>query len=165
MRRAATWPRRWRSAVIISISWRRRATSSPRVRAAASGTGRGADRLGEVGDHRGGNPSRQAAMGPGIQRIGLGEPAGGAGEGADLARIDHRQRQPGRGQGPGDHRFAAAGGLQHDQARLAAQLGQQALQPGGVATGRDPLALGAQMHLEPALGNVDADKHRVVLWL
>jgi hypothetical protein len=105
-------------------------------------------------------------MGPGIQRIGLGQPAGGAGEGADLARIDHRQRQPGRGQGTGDHRFVAAGGLQHDQARpTAAQLGQQALQPGRVAAGRDPLALGAQMHLEPALGDIDADEGRVVLWL
>jgi hypothetical protein len=101
-------------------------------------------------------------MGPGIERIGLGELAGGAGEVAELARIDHRQRQAGCGQGTGDHRFVAAGGRQHDQARLAAQLGQQALQPGRVAAGREALALGAQRHLEPVLGKVDADEDRVV---
>ena len=39
------------------------------------------DRLGEMRDRRG------------IEAVGLGEPAGGAGEIADLARVDHRQRQ------------------------------------------------------------------------
>ena len=49
------------------------------------GAGLGADALGEEGDRLG------------IQPIGLGEPAGGAGEAADLAGVDHGERQAGAG--------------------------------------------------------------------
>jgi hypothetical protein len=53
----------------------------------------------------------------GVDRIGLGQLAGGAGEIADLARIDHRQRQAGRGHRAGHDRLVAAGGLHCDQLR------------------------------------------------
>jgi hypothetical protein len=77
---------------IISTTWRLRATSS----------GRGADALGEQRDRLG------------VEPVGLGEPAGGAGEGADPVRVDDGERQPGAGERGGDGDLEAAGGLEHD---------------------------------------------------
>ena len=63
------------------------------------------DRLGEVGDRLG------------VEGVGLGELAGRAGEVADLARVDHRQRQPGGAQRRGHRRLVAAGRLECCSAR------------------------------------------------
>ena len=74
--------RRFLSMPIISTIWRRRATSSARIRACSSAAvaARGAP-LGEEGEQLG------------IQPIGLGQSPGCAREVADLARVDHRERQ------------------------------------------------------------------------
>ena len=66
------------------------------------GSGRRPDCLGEMGD-RGG-----------IEPIGLGKLAGGARKIADLARVDHRQRQLRRGQRAGNNAFLSAG-RRHDR--------------------------------------------------
>jgi hypothetical protein len=62
-------------------------------------------RLGEAGDRRR------------VQAVGLGQPTRGAGEGPHLARVDHRDRQAGRGQGRREADLHAAGGLEHHQRR------------------------------------------------
>ena len=69
--------------------------------------GLGPHRLGKGRDHRG------------IDPIGLGQPAGRAGEVADLARIDHRDPMPQLRQQGRDLVLQAAGGLEHDQRRVA----------------------------------------------
>ena len=82
----------------------------------------GPGRLGEVGDHRG------------IDRVGLGPLADRLGEGADLRRIDHDDRQPRRSQRRRRHGLKAAGGLQrHERGAPAPAAGAQLLQPGSVA--------------------------------
>jgi hypothetical protein len=106
-----------------------------------------ADRLGKMSDCRG------------IDPVGLGQLAGGAGEIADLARIDHGQRQVSRGHRAGDDGFVAAGGLHCDQVR------RQCLQPAhelrqAFAVARDGEGLTArpQMHVAPILCHVDPNK-------
>jgi hypothetical protein len=105
--------------------------------------------FGEAGDRRG------------VQAVGLGQPTHGAGEGADLARVDDRDRQAGRGQGRGEADLHPAGGLEHDECRRerTQALDQRRHAPvvmveGGALAGR------AQVDVEPVLGNVDADEHR-----
>ena len=96
-----------------------------------------------------------------IQPIGLGEPAGGAGEVADLAGIDRGQGQLCGGERGGDGHLEAAGGLEHDKAR--GELGQaldQNGETGGVTADRQRLARWPQMQVEPVLGDVDPDEHR-----
>ena len=95
------------SAPIISMICWRRVTSSASRRAAWSGTAFGlrADALGEQGDGRG------------IEAVGLGEPAGGPREIADLPGIDDHQRQAGAGQRRRHGDLEAAGRFQHDQRR------------------------------------------------
>jgi hypothetical protein len=60
---------------------------------------------------------REAGDRLGIDTVGLGQPAGGAGEVAHLARVDHRDRQPGGGELGGEAGLQAARGLEHDQRR------------------------------------------------
>ncbi len=67
--------------------------------------GLGADALGE---------ERQDV---GVDPIGLGELAGGPGEVADLARVGHDQREPGRGEGSDRGALVSARGLQNDERR------------------------------------------------
>ncbi len=52
-----------------------------------------------------------------IHPIGLGQPTQRAGEGADLARVDDRDRQAGRGQSCSEADLHPARGLEHDQRR------------------------------------------------
>ena len=97
--------------------------------------------------------------------IGLGQSACGASEAADLARVDHRDRQGGRGQGGGEADLQAAGGLEHDQRRLKGE--QAALDQRRylllAVVDREALTGGAQVHLEPVLGDVDADEDRYLV--
>ena len=53
----------------------------------------------------------------GIDLIGFGEPTFGAGEVADLARVDHDKRQTGAGELCRHDLLEPAGGLEHDQLR------------------------------------------------
>ena len=116
------------------------------------GTHRRPDRLGEMSDRLG------------IQAVGLGQSAHRPREAADLARVDHRHRQGSRGQGRGEADLQAAGGLEHDQRRLK---GEQALDQRRylllAVVDREALAGGAQVHLEPVLGDVDADEDRYLV--
>ena len=62
-----------------------------------------------------------------IDRIGLDQPANGAGEFAHLARIDYRRRQPGFGQSSSNDTLITAASFQNDKARSPQsphQLGQ-----------------------------------------
>jgi hypothetical protein len=95
----------------------------------------------------------------GVQAVGLGQPPRGAGEGAHLARVDHRDRQPGRGQGGGEAGLHPAGGLEHDERWL--KRGRALDQRRHLLLAmvdREALAGRAQVHIEPALGDVDADQ-------
>ena len=78
----------------------------------------GADAFGKQGDDLG------------IERVGLRQAPGSAGEIADLAGIEHGQRQASRGHGRGDGQLKAASGLQHDQRRCqSAQLDCELVDP------------------------------------
>jgi hypothetical protein len=111
------------------------------------GTRRRPDRLGEAGDRLR------------VEAIGLGQPPHGAREGADLARVDHRDRQAGRGQGRREADLQPAGGLEHDQRwRERDQTGDQRRHALVVVVDGEALAGGAQVDVEPALGDVDADE-------
>ena len=69
----------------------------------------------------------------GVERVGLGQPAGGAGEVANLARVDHHHRQPRRGQLRDQRPLQTAGRLQHDSCRCQRlQLTDQGVDPGRV---------------------------------
>jgi hypothetical protein len=150
---------------IISTTRRLRATGSAGARAAASATGRGPGRPGGGVRHRAG-PGADA-FGErrddlGIQPVGFGEPAGGAGEGrADLARVDHGQRQAGPGEGGGHGDLEAAGGLEHHERRgQDAELRDQPVEALAAARDGDGPARRAQVHVEAVLGDVDADEGR-----
>jgi hypothetical protein len=107
------------------------------------------DALGEDGDRLG------------VEAVGLGEPAGGAGEVADLARVDHGQRQAGAGERGGHRDLETAGGLQHDEAgRFRPQPRQQPVEAPAVARHGEGLARRAEVHVEAIFGNVDADEGR-----
>ena len=98
---------RWPSATRIPTSWRRRVSSWRRVWVWASLSGR-SDRphgLREVRQHRR------------VERVGLGQRPGRAGEVARLARIDHHDRQRRRGQRADQLQLQTAGRLQHDPGR------------------------------------------------
>ena len=87
-----------------------------RARGSPRRAGRG---LGLHGHAEGGQDRR-------VDRIGLGQAAGGLGEVAGLAGVDHGHRQPGGGQGGGAEDFEPAGGLEHDQVdRLLPQSAEE----------------------------------------
>ena len=97
----------------------------------------------------------------GVQPVGLGQPTGGAGEVADLARVDDHQRQARSAQRGGHGCLEAAGGLEHDQARgEPGQAFGQRRETGAIAADRKGLTGRPRMHVELALGDVDADEHR-----
>jgi hypothetical protein len=96
----------------------------------------------------------------GIQPIGRGEAADGAGEGADLGRIDDRERQAGGGDRGRAGDLEAAGRLEHDQLGAGRdQARHQLLETLAVARDRQGLGGRAQMHVELILGAIDADQH------
>ena len=141
---------RCRSAPIMSMIWRRRATRSASSRVASSGRGRssGLVACGEVGDHGG------------IDRVGLGALAERLGEVAHLRRIDDHdaagRRRPER---------AAATVSKPPVASTATSIGRERPQPLASAPPgpcrRAPTAKRAaarpDMHVQPILRDVDAD--------
>jgi hypothetical protein len=99
-----------------------------------------------------------------IHPIGLGQPACGAGEGAHLARVDHRHWQAGRGQGRGEADLHAASSFKHDEHGLegAQALDQRRHLLLAVVNG-EALAGRTEVEVEPMLGDVDADKDRCLV--
>ncbi len=78
---------------------------------------------------------------------------------ADLAGINHGQRQAGRGQCAGDDGFVAAGGLHCDQLRSQClQPAHELRQAFAVARDGEGLTARPQMHVEPILRHVDPNK-------
>ena len=111
-------------------------------------TGLGMDRLGELCDRRR------------IEGVGLGEPAGGAGEVPDLARVDHRQWQARRAERRRDRDLEAARRLQHHEGNLQpAQARRQLFQAFAVARDGKGLPGRAQMHVQTILRHVDANEY------
>jgi hypothetical protein len=103
--------------------------------------------LGEVGDHRS------------VDRVRLGQPANGAGEPAHLARVDNGDWQPGFNQRSGDHAFIAATGLEHHQTgRQRLQSRDQCAQAFRIRSAAERSAIRPDMHIDPRLRYVDADK-------
>ena len=105
-------------------------------------------RLREVGDQSG------------VEPVGLGEPAGGPGEGADLRRIDHGERQPRPGD-PGRHcDLEAARSLEHyERRRERPEPVHQRGDAGAIPAHCESLPRRAQMHVEAILGDIDSDEH------
>jgi hypothetical protein len=139
-----------RSATIISMSWRRRATSSPSARACSSGTARlGPDLLGEASDDLG------------VESIGLGQAPGGSGEVADLPRIDHGERQRRRRDRRRDRHFVPAGCLDHDHGRRQRpQPVDQRCQAFAVARDGESLSRRPDVAIQALARDIDADKVR-----
>ena len=140
---------RFFSAVIISTSWRRRATSAASSRVPASGRGLGAGRT-----------ASEMGQGTGIQGIGLGQFTGGTGEVPHLPGVDHCHMQSRGSQLPRQCHFHSAGGLQHHQPgsqfhhvfhHLADALGIMGDLP--------RLTGGPHRHIQALRGDIDTDKH------
>ena len=142
--------RRLPSATIISMTCRRRATNSPR--ACACGVGdrprRRPDRLGEMGDRRG------------IEPVGLGQLAGGAGKVADLARVDHRQRQLRRGDRARHHASRSRRSPPSRPGPEPARRNRSTSAARAFTVARDGEGFAARphMHIQPILRDIDTDK-------
>ncbi len=107
----------------------------------------GADALAEKRDRRS------------VEAIRLGQAAGGASEVADLAWVDHDQRQAGAGDRGSDSEFEAAGGLDNDKGWwFGPQPRQELVETWTITRDGEGVARWAEMHIEAVLGNVDADK-------
>jgi len=105
--------------------------------------------LGEMGDDRG------------IEPVGLGEPAAGAGELANLARIDHGGDQPRLAQRQPQRPFVPARRLQHDPfAAQRPQPADQGIVAGPVVADRKADPERAHMHVQTVLRNIDPYKNR-----
>ena len=92
-----------------------------------------------------------------VQPVGLGQEAGGTGEVADLARIDHGCGDARPAQGRDQGALEPAGGLDHQQRPLAAgQPGHQAADAGGGVGEAGAGAFRQQMHVELPLADIDA---------
>jgi hypothetical protein len=90
----------------------------------------------------------------GVQRIGLGQLAAGAGEGAHAGGVEHRDGQAPR-VGEGDQRtFVAAGGF-HAEVGCGGQPARERGQAGGVIGHAQ--SAGGQVAVEVELAHVDAD--------
>ena len=70
-----------------------------------------------LGAERGPYFGRAAGQDLGVQPVGLGQPAQGAGNSVGLARIDAHHRQAGRGQARHHEPLVAAAGFHHDAGR------------------------------------------------
>ena len=94
----------------------------------------------------------------GVDSVGLGELAQCAGKVADLARVDHGERQAAAGQRGGDGRLETAGGLDHDQPGVERdEAFNELLEAFAVARDGKGLARRAQMHVKAILGHIDTD--------
>src|SRR5215217_8884919 len=109
----------------------------------------GTDPFGEQGDDLG------------IQRIRLGQPAGGTSEVADLAWVDDGERQAGAGESGRDGELEAAGRLEHDQSRgQATQIADQLLETLAITCDREGLPRWAEMNIKAILRDFNADEAR-----
>lgn len=70
--------------------------------------------VGQIADRRLDHPRETRQHGR-VDAVGLGEPAGGPGEVADLAWVDHRDGQRGGEQRRDERALVSAGGFEHDQ--------------------------------------------------
>ena len=115
-------------------------------------------RLRERGAPRGAHLSREPRQHASIQLIGLGEGAEGAGEVADLARIDHNHRQVRQG---GHHRaLIPTAGFQHHAGGL--ECGQPVAQPVQAAAGapyRPGRPRRVHSDVQAPLRHIDPDVH------
>jgi hypothetical protein len=83
----------------------------------------------------------------------------GAGEVADLPRIDHRDRDPGLRERRPEPALEPARGLDHDQqAALAGEPGDQPGDAAPVAAEPGLLTAWQQVHIEPAFAEIDANE-------
>jgi len=118
-----------------------------------------ARRLVRQGPHRRPDGLGEAGDRFGVEAVGLRQPPRGAREGAHLAGIDDRDRQPGRGQGGRGGDLHPARGFEHDQrGGEGGQALDQRRHARLVVTDREVLARGTQVNVEPTLGDVDADE-------
>jgi len=110
-----------------------------------------------VGDRPGPGAHRLAEAGEdlGVDLVGLGEPAGGPGEVAGLAGIDHRDRDTGGGQSGGEGALQAPGALEHhhDRARLE-EPAHERVDADLVVGGVEAIPGGAQSDVQASLGDV-----------
>ena len=102
--------------------------------------------LGEVGEHRG------------VDRIGLGQPADGAGELAHLTRIDDGHRQTGFDERGGNHALITAARLEHAGRRQRLQALDQYAQAFGVRRAAKRSAIRSDMHIDPRLRHIGAPR-------
>ena len=115
------------------------------------GPGFGPQGLGEVGQDLG------------IDLIGFGQLAGGAGEFPHRLGIDQGHRQLGLGQGRGHQELITAGGLQHDELGFEGRQALDQLLDAAVVVGGDKMAvLRPHGHIQVLLGDVEADKNLAV---
>jgi hypothetical protein len=112
---------------------------------------------------RGPWPQRQAQarQHPGVDRVGLGQEAGGTSEVASLGGIDPRVPQAGRVQRLPQRHVVAACGLEDDEAALLSPAPDKS--PDLVGLVSQPLASiqGGVEHVEMMLGHIDPDHIRV----
>src|SRR5829696_116350 len=109
------------------------------------GSGRGADGL------------RKASKNESIQSVGLGQLAGGFGEVACLARVDHEEGHSRGGQGGGYGTLEACCGLQdHQSLRDLGELAEKLLDPGLVVGSDEAFTGGEDSNIQGSLGDVYA---------
>jgi len=78
---------------------------------------------------------------------------------ADLARVDHGDREAGQRQSRGQGALEPAGGLDHDQeAAAGAEPGDQPADPARIVGEAGALAGRQQVDVEPTLAHVHADE-------
>ena len=99
-------------------------------------------------------------QGLGVDPIGLGQPAGGLGEVAGLARVDRRDRDLGDLQGGDQGQLEPAGGLDDDQGRgQGLESGDQGGDAGRVVgIAGHSFGAGPDGRVEIGLGDIDADE-------
>ena len=138
---------------MVATRWRRVATRSRSARVSRSGRGR-SGRL----DH-----GRAAGQDLCVQRVCLGQLAGGACEIPYLARVSHDDGMAGCAQGHGHLGLQAAGGLHHNlRGRGRHQPGTQLGQPRGIMGHPPHGILTGDGHIQVRLRHIDSHKK---LWL
>jgi hypothetical protein len=96
---------------------------------------------------------------PGVDRIGLRQPAGGASKVAYLARIDHCYRQTRRGQFTGGRDFVATAGFKHDAAHAQfLQMLDQSRNAALIVGHAEAFIARPQRRIEPRFRHIDSDE-------